>query len=184
MPGQRVQQRRDQDANQLDADCTEKISVEEVRECIRRLKNRKALGICGITGEMLKAGGDVVVQWLHRIFCVAWESGTVPADWRKAQIVPVHKKGSRTQCKNYRGISLLSVPGKVYTTVLDKRIRAITEEKVLEEQGAFQRKRSCIDQIFTVRQLGEKVIGKNKTMRMVCVDLEKAFDRVDRELLW
>ena len=57
--------------------------------------------------------GDVVVQWLHRIFCVAWGNGTVPADWRKAQIVPVHKKGSRTQCKNYREISLLSVPGKV-----------------------------------------------------------------------
>ena len=95
----------------------------------------------------------------------------------------MHKKGSRTQCKNYRGISLLSVPGnsKVYATVLDKRIRAITEEKVLEEQGAFRRKRSCIDQIFTVRQLGEKVIGKNKIMRMVCVDLEKAFDRVNRE---
>ena len=129
---------------------------------------RKAPGICGITGEMLKAGGDVVVQWLHRIFCVAWGSGTVPANWRKAQIVPVHKKGSRTQCKNYRGISLLSVPGKVYATVLDKRIRAITEGKVLEEQGAFQSKRSCIEQIFTVRQLGKKVIGKNKTMRMVC----------------
>ena len=184
MPGQRVEQRRDQGVNQLDVDCTEKISVEEVRECIRKLKNRKAPGICGITGEMLKAGGDVVVQWLHRIFCMAWGSGTVPADWRKAQIVPVHKKGSRTQCKNYRGISLLSVPGKVYATVLDKRIRAITEGKVLEEQGAFRSKRSWIDQIFTVRQLGEKVIGKNKAVRMVCVDLEKAFDRVERELLW
>ena len=105
MPGQRVEQRRDQGVNQLDVDCTEKIRVEEVRECIRRLKNRKAPGICGITGEMLKAGGDVIVQWLHRIFCMAWGSGTVPADWRKAQIVPVHKNGSRTQCKNYRGIS-------------------------------------------------------------------------------
>ena len=94
VPGQRVEQRRDQGVNQLDVDCTENISVEEVRKCIRKLKNRKAPGICGITGEMLKAGGDVVVQWLHRIFCVAWGSGTVPADWRKAQIVPVHKKGS------------------------------------------------------------------------------------------
>ena len=47
---------------QLDVDCREKISVEEVRECIERLKNRKALGICGIKGEMLKVGGDVVVQ--------------------------------------------------------------------------------------------------------------------------
>ena len=94
------------------------------------------------------------------------------------------KKDSRTQCKNYWGISFLRVLGKVYATVLDKRIRAITEEKVLEEQGAFQRKRSCIDQTFTVRQLGEKVIENNKTMMTVCVDLKKAFDRVDRELLW
>ena len=85
VPGQMVEQRRDQGVNQLDVDCAEKINVEEVRECIRRLKNRKTPGICGITGEMLKAGGDAVVQWLHRIFCVAWGSGTVPADWRKAK---------------------------------------------------------------------------------------------------
>ena len=65
------------------------------------------------------------------------------------------KKGSRTQYKNYRGVTLLSVLGKVYATVLDKRIRAITEEKVLEEQGAFRRKRSCIDQIFTETTGGE-----------------------------
>ena len=74
-----MEQRWDQSVNQLDVDCTEKISVEEVRKCIRKLKNRKAPGICRITGEMLKAGGDVVVQWLHRIFCVTWGSGTVPA---------------------------------------------------------------------------------------------------------
>ena len=52
VPGQRLEQRCDQDANQLDTDCTEKISVKEVRECVGRLKNRKAPGICGITGEM------------------------------------------------------------------------------------------------------------------------------------
>ena len=55
---------------------------------------------------------------------------------------------------------------------------------MLEEQGAFRRGRSCVDQLFTVRQLGEKIIEMNKRMLMVCVDLEKAYDRVDRELLW
>ena len=58
--------------------------------------------------------------------------------------------------------------------ILDKRVRAITDQKVLEEQGAFQEKTSCIDQLFTVRQLGEKIIEKNKTMMMVCVHLDKA----------
>ena len=53
-------------------------------------------------------------------------------------------------------------------------MRTITEEKVLEEQGAFRKGRSCVDQLFTVRQLGEKIIEKNKRMLMVCMDLEKA----------
>ena len=127
---------------------------------------------------MLKAGGEVVVEWLHRIMNRAWMSSMVPDDWRKALVVPVHKKGSKVQCKNYRGISLLSIPGKVYAKILDKRMRDITEEKILEEQGAFRKRRSCTDQLFTVRMLSEKVIAKNKSMIMVCVDLEKAYDNV------
>ena len=54
----------------------------------------------------------------------------------------------------------------------------------MEEQGSFQKGRSCVDQLFTVRQLGEKIIEKNTRMLMVYVYLEKAYDRVDRELLW
>ena len=104
---------------------------------------------------------------------------------RRALIVPIHKKGSRTQCEIYHGISLLSIPGKVYASVLERRMRTITKGKVLEEQGAFRRGRSCVDQLFT-QQLGEKIkiIEKNKRMLMVCVDLAKAYDRVERELLW
>ena len=111
---------------------------------------------------MLKAGGEVVVEWLHRIMNRAWMSSMVPDDWRKALVVPVHKKGSKMQCKNYRGISPLSIPGKVYAKILDKRMRDITEEKILEEQEAFRKGRSCTDQLFTVRMLSEKIIAKNK----------------------
>ena len=53
-------------------------------------------------------------------------------------------------------------------------VRANTEQKVLEEHGAFWKKRSCIDQIFTVRPMGEKTTEKNRVMMIVCVDLEKA----------
>ena len=120
---------------------------------------------------------------MHSIVNVAWKAGYVPEDWRKALVIPVHKKGSKIQCTNYRGISLLSIPGKVYARILDSMVRGITEAMVVEEQGAFRNKRSCVDQMFTVRQLGEKIIEKNKRMVMVCVDLEKAYDRVDREML-
>ena len=89
----------------------EEITLEEVQRSIARLKSRKTPGVCEVSGEMLKAGGEVVVEWLHRIMNRAWKSGMVPGDWRKALVVPVHKKGSKLQCKNYRGISLLSIPG-------------------------------------------------------------------------
>lgn len=78
------------------------------------------------------------------------------------------------QCKNYQGISLLSIPGNVYAKILDNRIRDIVEEKTLEEQGDFRKRRSCMDQLFTVRMLSEKTIVKNKRIIIVCVDLEKA----------
>ena len=86
---------------------------------------------------MLKAGDRAVVQWLHKIIDLTWRSGSVPMDWHKALIVPINKKGSRTKCENYRGISLLSIPDKVYASILETRMRTITEGKVLEEQGTF-----------------------------------------------
>ena len=93
---------------------------------------------------------------MHSIVNVAWKAGYVPEDWRKALVIPVHKKGSKIQCTNYRGISLLSIPGKVYARILDNMVRGITEAMFVEEQGAFRNKRSCVDQMFTVRQLGRR----------------------------
>ena len=52
----------------------------------------------------------------------------------------------------------------MYARILDNKVRGITEAKVVEEQGAFRKQRSCVDQMFTVRQLGEKIIEKNKRL--------------------
>ena len=105
--------------------------MEEVCSSVSRLKNGKAPGVWWVTGKMLKAGGRAVVQWLHKIIELTWRSGNVPMDWKAL----IHKKRSRTKCENYRSISLLSIPGKVYASILETRMRTITEGKVLEEQG-------------------------------------------------
>ena len=88
--------------------------------------------------EMLKAGGEVVVKWLVKLFNLVWRVGVVPNDWRKALIIPIHKKGSRLECSNYRGISLLSVIGKLYARVLNDRVKMMTEEKAMDEQGVSE----------------------------------------------
>ena len=89
------------------------IAKEEVRRGVMRLKVRKAAGVYGIMPEMLKAGGQVVVEWLAKLFNMVWRVGKAPCDWRIAVIVPIHKKGSKMDCINYRGISLMSIVEKV-----------------------------------------------------------------------
>ena len=128
----------------------EEIIEEEIRRAIGRLKRGKAIGVCGIQGEVLKALGETIVQWLYVIFNMVWETGKAPVDWQKAVLVAVHKKGSRKLCKNYRGISLLSVPGKVFARILDTRLRQVTESQVMEEQAGFRAERGCSDQIFVM----------------------------------
>ena len=71
----------------------------EIRREIGKLKGGNASGVCNIQGEVLKAGGGVVVKWLHEICDVVWRTGVAPRDWRSAIIVPIHKKGSRKVCK-------------------------------------------------------------------------------------
>ena len=81
------------------------IMLEEVRKGVKKLKLKKAPGVCGVLLEMLKAG-EVIMKWLVLLFNMVWRVGVAPADWRKVLIIPIYMKGSRLECSNYRGISL------------------------------------------------------------------------------
>ncbi len=134
---------------------------------------------------MLKCGGDVVTKWMVKICQVAWLGGGVPADWTKAIIVPAYKgKGRRGECGSYRGISLLSIPGKAYGKVIIGRVQRLTEEKISEEQGGCRKGRGCVDQIFSFRMVVEKILAKGKKLYAAFMDLENAYDRVSWLALW
>ena len=116
---------------------------------------------------------------------MAFESGAVPEDWRSAVIVPLYKgKRERTECKNYRGISMLSVVGKIYAASLVDRVRRVTGSLIDGEQGGFRAGRVCVDQIFTIKYIGEKPREKKRRVYVGFIDLEKACDRGNREALW
>ena len=93
------------------------ISKDEVRAAIKKLKVGKSCGIDGISAEMLKAGGDDTVSFLTKFFNVLFSKGVYPEIWAKAIIVPIHKKGDTNKTDNYRGVSLLSIISKCYTTI-------------------------------------------------------------------
>ncbi len=100
-------------------------SLAEVRGAVNKLKCGKAAGICNVSAEMLKAGGEAMIRGLHAVLSAVLQFGTIPPDWKRGLVVPIWKgKGDRQDCNNYRGITLLSMPGKVLAQVLLMRIRS------------------------------------------------------------
>ena len=161
------------------------INVNDVKRAVKKLKNGKTPGVDGITNEMLRYGGECMVEWLTRVIVVCFKEGRVPKDWMKAIIIPIYKgKGDKGECKNYRGISLLSMPGKVYGRVLIEKVEGLTERFVREEQCGFRKGRGCVDQVFVMNQLIEKFGSKGKVLYASFMDLEKAYDRVNRSAMW
>ena len=110
----------------------------------------------------------------------------MPADLCDATIVALFKnKGTRTDCGNYRGISLLSIAGKILARIiLNRLIPSVAEKNLPESQCGFRRNRSATDMIFTVRQIQDKCTEQNVCLYAVFVDLTKAFDTVNRVALW
>ena len=99
-----------------------------------KLKNGKAADKDEVTGEMIKGGGDKVEDCIWRLCNMAFESGFVPEDCRSAVIVPLYKgKVERIECKTYRGISFLSVVGKIYEGILVDRVRRVTRDLIGDE---------------------------------------------------
>ena len=111
---------------------------------------------------------------------------TAPTNhWKDASIVTIYKQGDRTDCGNYRRISLLSIAGKIFASILLNRLSIrIIPEVVPEIQGGFRGNRSTVDMIFCLRQLQEKCIEQDRPQYMVFVDFSKAFDTVGRTGLW
>ena len=121
------------------------ISVEDVRNAVKKLKGGKSLGVDGITSEMLKCGGECVLLWLRRVCIVGILEEKVLNDWMRAIIAPIYKgKGNRSECKKYRGINLLSIPGKVYGRILVEKVRSLTERLIGERQCGFRSGRGCL----------------------------------------
>ncbi|KAI8516990.1 hypothetical protein Bbelb_055710 [Branchiostoma belcheri] len=158
-------------------------SQEEIQKAIKQLQGGKAPGPDGIPPEILKVGGEVVTARLTELLQMFWEKGSVPQDFKDANIIHLYKnKVDRVSCDNHRGISLLSAAGKVMARIVLNRITQHLLDD--ESQCGFRSNRGNIDMIFTLRQIQEKCREQNQNLYILFVDLTKAFDTVSREGLW
>uniref|UniRef100_A0A8C8DQS5 Reverse transcriptase domain-containing protein n=1 Tax=Oryzias sinensis TaxID=183150 RepID=A0A8C8DQS5_9TELE len=160
------------------------ITRAEVTEVVNELLGGKAPGVDEVRPEHLKSLDAVGVSWLTRLCSIAWQSGTVPLDWQTGVVVPLFRKGDRRVCSNYRGITLLSLPGKFSARVLERRVRPIVKPRIQEQQCGFRPGRGTVDQLYTLSRVLEGLWEFAHPVHMCFVDLEKAVDRVPRGILW
>uniref|UniRef100_A0AAV2MQG6 ribonuclease H n=1 Tax=Knipowitschia caucasica TaxID=637954 RepID=A0AAV2MQG6_KNICA len=150
-----------QEAEAEDVGADTSISLAEVTKVVGSLHGGKAPGVDEIRPDYLKSLDVVGLSWLTRLCSIAWRSGAVPMEWQTGVVVPLYKKGDRRLCSNYRGITLLSLPGGAVWFSSRSRNTGPALHRILEGSWEFA-----------------------QPVHMCFVDLEKAFDRVPRGVLW
>lgn len=135
---------------------------------------------------MIQAGRDALTPVLARLFTAVFRAGCFPPDWALGAITPIHKKGDTTDPNNYRGITVGHVLGKLYALVINARLTSWLEMHGLRARGqaGFRPGRSTVDNCFILRALAERARSRGVKLYCCAVDFEKAFDSVDRPLLW
>ena len=161
---------------------TPEVSRKEVVRAVNKLQNGKAEGGDKVVAKLVKKGGETMVNWLLELIQEVWRAGRVSQEWKDStqSLVPLHKRKGRKECTNYRGISLLSVPGKVLALVLLERLQAVIDPQLSDTQCGFRKGRGTIDQIWVTRQVLEKAVEYKVPIHLCFVDLSKAYDSVNR----
>ena len=163
------------------------FTLEEVKSNIKSLNSNKSEGYDYIKTEYLKNCPPKMIELFVKLFNLILRSGHVPHEWSVGLIVPIYKKkGSKLDPNNYRGITLLSCLGKLFTACINVRLtKFVTERSIIgEEQAAFRENYSTTDHVFFLNELINMYIHKKKHLYCCFIDYEKAFDRINRSALW
>jgi hypothetical protein len=148
------------------------------------LRSYKSPGTDQIPAELIKAGGETLYPEIHRLICSIWNEEEFPQHWKESIIVPIHKTGDKTDCNNYRGISLFSTAYKILSSILLARLTLYVNEVIGDHQCGFRRNRSIMDQIFYILQILEKKWEHNGTVHQLFIDSKKVYDSIKREVLY
>jgi sorting nexin-29 len=105
----------------------------------------------------------------------------MPNEWNKSIICPIYKKGEKSECSNYREISLLNTAYKILATVINNKLKTYAEDLLSQDQNGYRRNRSTTDNIFIMRKILEKCYEYNIEMHVLFIDFKQAFDSVDRQ---
>ena len=134
--------------------------------------------------KLIKAGDNTIRCAIHKIIIAIWNKEELPGEWKESIIVPINKKGDKTDCNNYRDISLLPTTYKSLSYVLLSRLIPYAEEIIGDHQCGLRRNRSTTHHVFCIRQILEKIWEHYEAVYQLFIDFKKAYDSVRREALY
>lgn len=177
----------DNDNEGIPSQLNDPITSHEIMKCIRKLKNKKSAGVDYVLNEYIKTTKDVLCPLYEKLFNKILDTGVFPNEWLVGIIIPLYKnKGNTDDCNNYRGITLLSCMGKLFTSILNERLKDYSETFAVinENQAGFRAGYSTLDHMFVLKCIIDLYKWKKKKLFCLFVDYSKAFDMVWREGLW
>ena len=162
-----------------------KFRRRNVRRYLERLETNKATGPDGVPSRILKRFAGIFAHILTKIFTLSYNTGNFPSTWKCANVQPVPKKGDKTDPRNYRPISIISVMSKVFEKyVNDHIVRYLEDNKIISDtQYGFRQKRSTGDLLNYVSHLWSLAIDNYGETFAIALDISKAFDMVWHENL-
>ena len=157
-----------------------KTSAEEVRVLLRDLDEKKAVGPDSISPHLLRQCAEELAPPLATIFNNSFRSSMWPTMWKVSSVVPIHKKNSKSEVKNYRPVSLLPVLSKVLETIVVSRLtRHLEKHHVMStRQYGFRQGRSAGDLHLQLSTEWSAALDEGKAAAVVALDIEGAFDKV------
>jgi hypothetical protein len=135
----------------------------EVEIVIAKWKKYKLPGSDRIPAELIQARSEILLSVIHKLINSVWNKEELSDQWKESIIVPVHKKGEKPDCNNYRRISLLSTSYKGLSNILLSRLGPYIDGIIGDHQCGFRRNRSTTDHIFCILQILDKKWEYNET---------------------
>ncbi|CAM5174769.1 unnamed protein product [Natator depressus] len=161
------------------------VKKEVVWDYLEKLDKHTSMGLDALHPRVLKELVYVIAEPLAIIFENSWRSWEVPDNWKKANVVPIFKKGKEEDLGNYRPVSLTSVPGKIMEQVLKESILKHLEEKkvIRNSQHGFTKDKSCLTNLIAFYNEITGSVDEGKAVDVLFLDFSKAFDTVSHSIL-
>ena len=156
----------------------------KIRDLLSKINSNKANGPDKIHGKILKFCSGSVSYPLSILFKLSYNTGNIPAEWKLANVVPIHKKGAKENIENYRPISLTSLVMKTFERLLKDKILFLTNDNLNEHQHGFLGKKSCSTNLTVFTDVLARSLNEiNTRTDVIYFDFAKAFDTVNHDIL-